>query len=187
MIEADAPYMRTLAAGEPLAAMIGGKSSLVWAKAEVIYDSPEKGKVQDGEQGGRLLRHRLGEVANGVKTELLIVSPYLVPVPAGMKFFDGLRERGVIVRILTNSLDRRTCRSFTRGTRRFGNRCWTRCLLYEVRPVPGQPTVRGNQLKSPSSGRYALHAKVFVFDRQRVFIGSMNLDQRSLYSTRKSG
>ena len=38
---------------EPLAAMLGGKSSLVWAKAEVIYDSPEKAKVQDGEQRGR--------------------------------------------------------------------------------------------------------------------------------------
>ena len=46
MIEADAPYMRALAAGEPLAAMLAGKSSLVWAKAEVIYDSPEKAKVR---------------------------------------------------------------------------------------------------------------------------------------------
>jgi len=26
----------------------------------------------------------------------------------------------------------------------------------------------------------ALHAKVFVFDRERVFVGSMNFDQRSL-------
>jgi putative cardiolipin synthase len=42
-------------------------------------------------------------------------------------------------------------------------------------------------LKSPSSGRYALHAKVFVFDRQRVFIGSMNLDQRSLYLNTEIG
>jgi putative cardiolipin synthase len=29
-------------------------------------------------------------------------------------------------------------------------------------------------------GNYALHAKLFVFDRQRVFIGSMNFDQRSM-------
>ena len=51
----------------------------------------------------------------------------------------------------------------------------------------GQPVVRGNQLKSPSSGLYALHAKVFVFDRQRVFIGSMNLDQRSMYLNTEIG
>jgi putative cardiolipin synthase len=40
--------------------------------------------------------------------------------------------------------------------------------------------VHGDSLKSPSSGLYALHAKVFVFDRKRLFIGSMNLDPRSL-------
>jgi cardiolipin synthase C len=28
-------------------------------------------------------------------------------------------------------------------------------------------------------GNYALHAKLFVFDRRKVFIGSMNFDQRS--------
>ena len=52
--------------------------------------------------------------------------------------------------------------------------------LYEVRPVPGRPVARGKHLSSPSSGLYALHAKVFVFDRERVFVGSMNLDSRSL-------
>jgi len=34
-------------------------------------------------------------------------------------------------------------------------------------------------LKS-GGGQFALHAKVMVFDRQRVFVGSMNFDQRSL-------
>jgi putative cardiolipin synthase len=28
-------------------------------------------------------------------------------------------------------------------------------------------------------GNYALHAKMFVFDRQKLFIGSMNYDERS--------
>ena len=60
MIEAGAAYMRTLAAGEPLASMLSGSSRLVWARAEVIYDSPEKAKVEDGEQGGRLLRTASG-------------------------------------------------------------------------------------------------------------------------------
>jgi putative cardiolipin synthase len=32
-----------------------------------------------------------------------------------------------------------------------------------------------------------LHAKAFVFDRERVFIGSMNLDQRSLHINTEIG
>jgi putative cardiolipin synthase len=59
--------------------------------------------------------------------------------------------------------------------------------LYEVRPILGQPVVRGDKLKSPSAGQFALHAKVFVFDRKRVFVGSMNLDQRSLHVNTEVG
>jgi putative cardiolipin synthase len=188
MIDANASYMQTLAANEPLAAMLSGKSSLVWAKAEVIYDSPEKAKVEDGEQGGRLLRHRLGEVAKQVQSELIIVSPYLVPGPRGMKFFEALRERNVSVRILTNSLASTDMSVVHSGYQAFRAPLLKMGVdLYEVRPVLGQPDVRGNQLKSPSSGLYALHAKVFVFDRQRVFIGSMNLDQRSLHLNTEIG
>jgi cardiolipin synthase C len=188
MLGADAPYMHKLAAGEPLAAMLAGKSSLVWAKAEVIYDSPEKAKVQDGKQTGRLLRHRLGEVANQVQSELIIVSPYVVPGPAGMKFFGALRARNVRVRILTNSLASTDMSLVHSGYQAFRVPLLEMGVeLYEVRPVPGHPVVHGNQLKSPSSGRYALHAKVFVFDRQRVFVGSMNLDQRSLHLNTEIG
>ncbi len=188
LIEASATYMDALAAGEPLAAMLSGKSPLVWAKAEVIYDSPEKAKVQDGEQGGRLLRRRLGEVAQQVQSELIIVSPYLVPGPAGMKFFEELRARNVSVRILTNSLASTDMPIVHSGYRAFRAPLLEKGVeLYEVRPVLGQRVVRGNQLKSPSSGLYALHAKVFVFDRDRVFVGSMNLDQRSLHLNTEIG
>ena len=188
MIEADTPYMRRLVSGEPLASMLAGRSSLVWATAEVIYDSPEKSKVEDGEQGGRLLRQRLGEVAKRVTNELIIVSPYLVPGPGGMQFLESLRKRDVKVRILTNSLASTDMSIVHSGYQAYRVPLLEMGVeLYEVRPVPGAPPERGHQLKSPSSGRYALHAKVFVFDRQRVFVGSMNLDQRSLHINTEIG
>ena len=188
MSAANAPYMRTLLACEPLAAMLSGRSPLVWAKAEVIYDSPEKAKVEDGEQGGRLLRRRLGEVANQVRSELIVVSPYLVPGPDGMKFIEGLRERNVSVRILTNSLASTDMSIVHSGYQRYRVPLLEMGVeLFEVRPLPGLPVDRGSQLKSPSAGLYAMHAKVFVFDRQRVFVGSMNLDQRSLHLNTEIG
>ena len=188
VIADNAVYVPSWTAGEPLAALLGGKSSLVWAKAEVIFDSPEKAKVQDGEQGGRLLRRRLGEVAKQVQSELIIVSPYVVPGPAGMKFFESLRARNVSVRILTNSLASTDMPIVHSGYQAYRAPLLEMGVeLYEVRPVLGKPVIRGSQLKSPSSGMYALHAKVFVFDRQRVFVGSMNLDQRSLHLNTEIG
>jgi len=186
--ESGAPYLRALAAGEPLASILAGRSPLVWANAEVVFDSPEKAKVDAGEQGGRLLRQRLGDVANQVQFELIIVSPYVVPGPAGMKFFDDLRERFVSVRILTNSLSATDMPIVHSGYQAFREPLLGSGVdLYEIRPVPGRPAVRSRHFMTRSAGLYALHAKAFVFDRERVFIGSMNLDQRSLHLNTEIG
>ena len=39
-----------------------------------------------------------------VKSELLMISPYLIPGDEGMQLFADLRKRGVKVQILTSSL-----------------------------------------------------------------------------------
>src|SRR4029453_4452826 len=54
------------------------------------------------------------------------------------------------------------------------------CELYEVRTVLGKPESGHGLIKSGSSNQFGLHAKVFVIDGQRAFVGSMNFDQRSL-------
>jgi putative cardiolipin synthase len=51
--------------------------------------------------------------------------------------------------------------------------------LYELRSRPGNSRGSGESTKIARYGNYALHAKLYVFDRKRLFIGSMNLDQRS--------
>jgi putative cardiolipin synthase len=184
----DKDYMRRLAGGEPLRPLLGGNAPWVWARAEVVYDSPQKNKVEDGDEPGRLLRHRLGKRVEEARTELLIVSPYLVPGDAGVKFLAKLRERGMQVRILTNSLASTDMPVVHSAYQKYRIPLLESGVeLYEVRPILGQPVVRGDALKSPSAGQFALHAKVFVFDRQRVFVGSMNLDQRSLHVNTEVG
>lgn len=51
--------------------------------------------------------------------------------------------------------------------------------LYELKPVAGEHN--GEKKKSIlGSSKASLHAKTYVFDRTSVFIGSMNLDPRSI-------
>jgi len=181
-------YMRRLATGEPLRPLLAGNAPWVWARAEIVYDSPQKSKVEDGDEPGRLLRHRLGKAVEATRSELLIVSPYVVPGDAGVKFLAKLRERGLQVRILTNSLASTDMPVVHSAYQKYRIPLLeTGVELYEVRPILGQPVVRGDALKSPSAGQFALHAKVFVFDRQRVFVGSMNLDRRSLHVNTEIG
>ena len=180
---AGSPYVQRLAAGDPLTPIMTGGSALVWAKGEVLYDSPEKSKVQSGEQPGRLLRQRLGEAIKEVKSELLVVSPYLVPGDGGMKMLENLRNRKVQVRILTNSLASTDMPIVHSGYQKYREPMLKDgIVLYEVRPVLGKPNTQGSggSLSNPSGGQFALHAKVFVLDRRWVFVGSMNLDRRSL-------
>jgi putative cardiolipin synthase len=57
--------------------------------------------------------------------------------------------------------------------------------LYEIkRSLAGAP--EQEQKRFGSSGA-SLHAKSFVFDRRQIFVGSLNLDPRSLYLNTELG
>jgi putative cardiolipin synthase len=51
--------------------------------------------------------------------------------------------------------------------------------LYEVRALLGNTRGSGQTRAISRHGNYGLHAKLFSFDRDKVFVGSMNFDQRS--------
>ncbi len=166
---------------DPLRALLDGDGAAVWAKADVLYDHPDKVKVEAGEKSGPLLRERLAEALGKVDHELLIVSPYLVPADDGMRLIEQLRARGVRVRIITNSLASTDVPAVHAGYQHYRTRLLEDGVeLYEVRPAPEAGDDHGHSLKAPSSGQFALHAKVFVLDRQRLFVGSMNFDYRSM-------
>ena len=177
----DSPQVKAIRTGDPLAALLNSETAVAWAKAEVIADSPDKASVAGGDAIGALLRRRLLETTAEVRNELLIVSPYFVPGEKGMALLASLRARGVNIRILTNSLLSTDVPAVHAGYRRYRVPVLEMGVdLYEVKPLPGKPNPRGGMLKTPSSGQFSLHAKAFVFDRKKIFIGSANFDARSL-------
>ncbi len=179
---------RAIRTGNPLSRLLSTDSGIVWAKAEVLADSPDKAAVEDGDEAGRLFRRRLLEAAAEVQKELLIVSPYFVPGAKGEALLEKLRARGVRVRVLTNSLLSTDVPAVHAGYRKYRMPLLEAGVeLYEVKPLPGKPQPRGGLLKSPSSGQFSLHAKAFVFDGKRIFIGSANFDRRSLHLNTEIG
>jgi putative cardiolipin synthase len=173
-------YASRVATGEPLAGMVAGRLPLVWAQAQLVYDSPEKKRVANGEMVGKLMHRTVAETAAAVQSELLMVTPYFIPGDAGMQMFEDLRKRGARVRVLTNSLE-----STPELIAHSGYMHYRLPLLedgvelYEVRALLGNARGSGQSLAASRSGNYALHAKLFVFDRQKLYIGSMNFDERS--------
>jgi putative cardiolipin synthase len=177
---ASSEYVRSIPKHDPLAAMTAANSRLVWAKAMLAYDTPDKASTVNGDHPGRLMWKRVAAAAAATTNELVIVSPYVVPGESEMALIRHLREQGVRVRILTNSLASTNMPIVHTAYRRYRVPLLQMGVeLYEVRPQSGQQATNG-LVDWEGSDALALHAKVFVFDRERVFVGSMNFDQRSL-------
>ena len=84
-------------------ALLAGQLNFEWTTAQVVHDDPEK-TLDAGDESKLLLLPKLmatfGAPTQGVRP----VSPYFVPGELGTEALVDLAQRGVRVRILTNSL-----------------------------------------------------------------------------------
>jgi putative cardiolipin synthase len=173
-------YVTRVTTGEPYAGMISGRLPLVWTHAQVVCDSPDKKDVENGAVAGRLMTRPVANTGSAVQSELLIVTPYFIPADDEMQLLKDLRQRKVRVRILTNSLESAPDLAAQSGYQHYRVPLLEDGVeLNEVRSLLGNVRGSGQTATLSRYGNYALHAKLFVFDRQKVFIGSMNFDQRS--------
>jgi putative cardiolipin synthase len=180
--------VRRVDSGEPFAGMVAGRLPLVWAPAQLISDSPDKKSVKDGSRVGRLMLRPVALAAQAVQSELLMVTPYLIPGDEGMRLFHDLRSRNVRVRILTNSLTSSTVPLVHSGYMSYRVPLLEDGVeLYETRALLGNTRGSGQTAAMSRHGTYSLHAKMFVFDRQSIFVGSMNFDQRSMHLNTEIG
>src|SRR5712691_2605624 len=102
---AGANFTDKLQAGEPRAAILSGGSPLVWARAEVACDSPDKKRVAEGVRIGSLMYEPVANAIGQTQSELTLVTPYLVPTPGELKLLEDRLIQHRRVRILTNSLE----------------------------------------------------------------------------------
>ena len=156
-----------------------GPEQLFRGKAFALYDDPAKISQAPENLEGSLIKQFAG-LGGSVQHELFIISPYFIPGDEGVGWLRGLAQRGVAVTILTNSLAASDVGAVHAGYRRYRQQLLEAGIqLYELKPGAVE---QANQLKKHRIGasRASLHAKTFIFDRSAVFIGSLNLDPRSI-------
>lgn len=147
-----------------------------WGTAVLVADQPEKIETDHDEPGLRI-GPQIKAVTDTAQQQLLLISPYFIPGDSGVDYLGGLVARGVTVKVLTNSLASTDEPAVHAGYSHYRATLLHKgVLIYELRPAAGtsqKVTARGT-----SSG-VSLHAKAIVVDKQQVFVGSMNMDQRS--------
>jgi putative cardiolipin synthase len=152
---------------------------LIWASARVLVDQPEKAAGTDSTVGPVKLGRQLRPIVEAARKELIISSPYFIPGKEGMKFFEELRKNGVRVRIVTNSFAGNDVAIVHSGYARYRKGLLKIGVeLHELKPSLAAASEQERSMFGSSGA--SLHAKSFVIDRERVFVGSLNLDPRSV-------
>ena len=165
-------------------ALLRRELPLVAAPAELVLDHPDKvrGLVREAMGGASA---RLVQLVSGGEQEVIIVSPYFVPQQQGVDFLSALVRKGVRVVILTNSLASTNHSSVHAVYARYRKPLLRQGVeLYELKPDNDNRTVDETTAEST---QLTLHSKVAVVDRSRLFVGSFNLDPRSLYINTELG
>ena len=143
-----------------------------WSEVRLVGDDPEKVFAANRDL---LLLPRLFEVTGQPRSRFDLVSPYFVPTKLGTVSFRALAQRGVRVRVLTNSLASNDVAAVHAGyARRRPALLASGVQLYELKRVDSPPH---RYSRGSSSG--SLHAKTFQIDDTQLFIGSFNFDPRS--------
>ena len=181
----DSEYAKRLRGSDLLTKLLARELPLVWALAQIVYDRPDKAGGEDKDSTIRL-GPQLRSTVTEVRSELIISSPYFIPGANGIALFKKLREQGVRVRILTNSFASNDVAVVHSGYARYRKDLLKLGVeLHEIKPSLVEASEQ-EQKHFGSSGA-SLHAKSFVFDRRQLFVGSLNLDPRSLYLNTELG
>ena len=178
---AGSRYVQALKESNFQARIRNGSLPLYWGQAHVVYDDPAKLGVDRDEQDTHLLT-RLKPLLDEVEEEAIIISAYFIPGKQGTRKLTDLARRGVRVRVLTNSLAATDVGAVYAGYAKYRLPLLQAGVeLYESKPAPdaGDRNRREQKFTASGSSRTALHTKIYVFDRNEILVGSLNLDPRS--------
>ena len=147
------------------------------ADAQLLTDNPEK-LLEDVSAEQQIIVNALVEALRQAESEVYIFTPYLIPRDKGMDLIRELRAKGIRVVILTNSLATNNhtsvfsaYKNYRKGMLEAGVELWE-ARADAAKFVKDDGTSEFDQL--------TLHTKGILIDRKRVFVGSLNLDPRSI-------
>src|SRR5262245_25314592 len=177
-----ARYIEAVRATPLVQMLLAGNLPLDWAQARLVQDDPSKVLQPPERTELHLLPHML-EALGEPKREVDLVSPYFVPTKEGTAALVALAERGVKVRVLTNSLSATDVSPVHAGYAKYREALLRGGVrLYELKPSTQEKEKdkeKEGRRGAGGSSDASLHAKTFGVDRSRIFVGSFNFDPRS--------
>jgi putative cardiolipin synthase len=157
----------------------------------VVADNPEKvsGEAASGMDPTTVISH-LTQAIGGARDDVLLASPYFVPGKAALERLYKVRQGGVPVTLVTNTMASNDEPFVSAAYGRYRQKMLQMGVqIYEVSPrilrMDATFDDSFGSMLGTSTGR--LHAKMVVIDHQTTVVGSMNLDFRSARANTELG
>lgn len=173
-----AAYTQALQESAFVRGMIEDTLELEWVKTTLVSDDPAKGlgrlKSRDG-----LMIVQLDAILGTARRSVDLISAYFVPGERIVSYLTSAARNGVRVRTMTNSLEATDVLLVHAGY------VWKREPLLDAGvQVFELKSGRENNRETDDFGilgssTTSLHAKTFILDDEKIFIGSFNFDPRS--------
>ena len=163
---------------------IKNSGDLVWLDdVDFISDLPGKNDGKNGLGGGGITTSALIELVKNAKSSIDIQTPYLITTELSQNLFRAAVERGVKIRILTNSLaSTDNLEAFSSYQSDREKLLETGVRIFEFRPdAEKRARIMTGELQETLDYKpiFGLHAKSMVIDKKTTVIGTFNLDPRS--------
>ena len=163
---------------------IKNSGDLVWLdNVEFISDLPGKNDGKNGLGGGGITTSALIDLVKNAKSSIDIQTPYLITTALSQNLFRAAVERGVKIRILTNSLaSTDNLEAFSSYQSDRIKLLETGVRIFEFRPDAEKRTrIMTGELQETLDYKpiFGLHAKSMVIDKKTTVVGTFNLDPRS--------
>ncbi len=144
-----------------------------WGKAYFLGDLPQK------IQGLNFypLSKALNAITNSTQKSMYIASAYFVPGKDGLKMIEELRNKGIEVLALTNSLASVDSAVVYAAWQRYRDKLLDKGV--KVYEYAYHGVKKSNLRDKTMSSNSSFHSKIITFDEQITWIGSFNLDPRS--------
>lgn len=164
--------------------MLKESGALVWVDdVEFVSDEPGKNDGNSGLGGGGISTSKLIRLVQNAKATIDIQSPYLITSELSRTLFKEAIERGVKIRILTNSLaSTDNLEAFSGYQKDRKKLLETGVRIFEFRPDAAErKRIMTGELQASISYQpvFGLHAKSMLIDGATTVIGTFNLDPRS--------
>jgi putative cardiolipin synthase len=157
------------------------KSRLISTHVEIVFDLPAKKSSPE-----KSLAQELNQRNLKTAKQLTVISAYFIPSQSLLASFKTLRDNGVRIQVLTNSLASIDVTAIFTGYERYRRQLLNMGVeLYEFR---AEPEHHPEFFSTPALVDFlSLHAKSIIYDFDSVYIGTLNLDPRSEFLNTEIG